>query len=67
MIKFKNKKGYTFPIYKIDGNVPYGLSSRGIPTTYIISKERNILLEHIGSANWALESIIKYLENIGKQ
>lgn len=64
LIKFKNKKGYTFPIYKIDGKVPHGLSSRGVPATYIISKEENILLEHIGSANWAHESVIKYLENL---
>ena len=64
---FKKKKGYTFPIYKIEGNVPFGLSSSGIPTTYIISKERKIILHNIGGANWAHENVIEYLDDLIKQ
>ena len=59
---FREKKGYTFPMYHVDGQVPEEFRTDGIPATFIISKEGKILLKHVGGADWSHESVVNFLE-----
>ena len=62
--KFKDSKGYTMPIYHLEGDAPKELNIKGIPVTYIISDDRNFFFKHIGGADWAHANVMMYFENI---
>jgi len=62
--KFKDSKGYTMPIYSIEGTPPKDIHLKGIPMTYIISDDRKLSFKHLGGADWAHESMIVFLENL---
>ena len=50
--KFIEKKNYTFPVYSARSQIPQKLSSRSIPTSFLISKNGGIVLSKKGAANW---------------
>ena len=62
--KFKDEKGYTFPIYHIAGKAPPGFQSGAIPATFILSREGQIELKHIGGADWSHETVVSFLETL---
>jgi len=62
--EFNDKKAYTFPIYHLRGEAPEVFYSRSIPTTFIISKDGLVALKHQGSADWAHEKTIEFLEKL---
>jgi len=62
--KFKDSKGYTVPIYQLEGNPPEDLNVKGIPMTYIISEDRKSSFKHIGGADWAHADVIAYFEDM---
>ena len=62
--KFIKTKEYTFPIYAIKDKPPKVFNSDGIPATFIISKNKNIVLKHIGGADWAHENVIDFIEKL---
>jgi thiol-disulfide isomerase/thioredoxin len=62
---FAGKNGYTFPILlDTSGSVAkeYGIS--GIPTTYILDKNGNILSKEIGGRDWASADVINRLNDL---
>lgn len=61
---FKNAKKYTFPMYHIEDGHPKVFNTKGIPATFIISKERSVVLKHVGGADWAHETVVKFLEDL---
>lgn len=61
---FGKKKGYTFPMYHIEGKPPEEFETNGIPATFIVSREQKIVLKHVGGADWAHESVINFLEGL---
>lgn len=61
---FRGKNSYTFPMFHNEGNVPEVFHADGIPATFIISNEGRILLKHVGGADWAHESVVKFLEEV---
>jgi thiol-disulfide isomerase/thioredoxin len=65
--KYKDSKGYTMPIYHLEGNAPRALNIKGIPVTYIISSDRKSSFKHIGGADWAHENVIAYFEKMLKR
>ena len=62
--RFRKNKGYTFPLYHIKEDAPKELTSFGIPATYIISKERKVIIKHIGAADWYHTSVIDLLDSL---
>jgi thiol-disulfide isomerase/thioredoxin len=50
--QFKNRNNYTFPVFRSSGQVPLGFRSRSIPTSFIISKNNEIVVRKVGAANW---------------
>jgi len=59
--KFMNKKGYTFPVKIYKTPPPEVFSVTSIPATFVISKEKKIVISKVGAANWASPSIKKIL------
>ncbi|NND79862.1 MAG: redoxin family protein [Maribacter sp.] len=49
---FMAKKEYTFPVFYSKTKAPGVLSSKTIPTTYVINKEGKISIAKTGVANW---------------
>jgi thiol-disulfide isomerase/thioredoxin len=45
---FVKANNYTFPIYTYNGSLPQLYEIRGIPTTFIISKEGKIIAKYVG-------------------
>jgi thiol-disulfide isomerase/thioredoxin len=64
--EFIESKGFTFPVYKIDV-APAEFDIKGIPATFIISKDKIIKFKHIGGADWSHDKVIEYLENMLKE
>ncbi len=52
VIEFVKEKGFTFPIYTLVGEKPRVFRTRGIPTTFITSRDGQIVFKHVGSAQW---------------
>jgi thiol-disulfide isomerase/thioredoxin len=64
LLEFRKKSGYTFPMYRRSQGPPSEFNTGGIPATFILSKNRKILLKHVGGADWAHESVVAFLEEV---
>jgi thiol-disulfide isomerase/thioredoxin len=61
---FIAKKEYTLPVYFATSEAPSVLSSKTIPTTYVISKEGKISIAKTGVANWNSEKTRAILDGL---
>lgn len=52
IIPFVQKKAYTFPVFQPLSVSPKKLESGNLPTTYVISKSGEIVVNKTGAANW---------------
>lgn len=64
---FFTKKGYDFPVYNSLTNVPEALQSRSIPASYLISRDRKIVVEKKGAANWNSKKMRRVLDRLLKE
>ena len=62
LIAFKQKKGYTFPVYQLISTLPTIFESESIPTTFLINKNNQILIQEKGAQNWASKEVIEMLK-----
>jgi thiol-disulfide isomerase/thioredoxin len=62
LIAFKQKKGYTFPVYQLISTLPTIFESESIPTTFLINKNNQILIQQKGAQNWASKEVIEMLK-----
>ncbi len=62
--KFVQEKGYTFPIYTMEAERPEDFRGRGIPTTFILSKDGKIAFRHVGSAKWDAQASIDFIKTL---
>ena len=62
--QFGREKNYAFPLYRIQEPRPTAFETDGIPATFVISRERKILLKHVGGADWGHQSVIDFLEGV---
>jgi thiol-disulfide isomerase/thioredoxin len=62
--RFQGKTGHQFPMYHLGSKPPEEFQTQGIPATFIISKTQRVVLRHVGAADWAHESVVRFLENL---
>lgn len=61
---FIRRKGFDFPIYKLNSAVPSVLQSRVLPTTFIVGKDEEIVVKHQGMADYNNDKIKKFLTQL---
>ena len=64
--QFYEKKGYVFPTYNELTPTPEVLYSTSIPATFIIDKNKNIVVEKYGAANWNSSKTREILKTLTK-
>lgn len=62
--KFYSKNDYDFPTYNQLTNSPKELKSSTIPATFILSKDKKIVVNKKGAANWNSDNTRKILDNL---
>ena len=60
---FLSNHEYSFPVYRCEEDPP-DFDTDGIPTTFVLSPSREILLKHIGSADWADDTVIAFIQGV---
>ena len=61
---FIAKKEYTIPVYYSKTEAPSVLTSKTIPTTYVINKEGKIIIAETGAADWNSAKTRKMLDEL---
>ncbi len=64
MIKFRDKHKYNLPMYHIQTSPPFEFQTGSIPVTFIISKDKKMVLKHAGGADWGHEKVVNYIEEL---
>jgi len=60
--KFMTKNKYSIPVYFMASENPKELESNSLPTTFIINKEGEIVVEKIGAADWNSRMVREVLD-----
>ncbi|HKJ44729.1 MAG TPA: TlpA disulfide reductase family protein [Balneolales bacterium] len=58
---FIKRKGFTFPVYFLDGPLPPVYSTTAIPSTFVISKAGHIVAERHGMAEYNTQGFREFL------
>ncbi len=61
------RKGYTFPVYLLDGPLPRAFASNSIPTTFILSRAGEIVARHEGMADYDNARVREFLEELEEE
>lgn len=61
LTEFLTDHGYTFPVYRLLGELPDGIQYNAIPTTYIIAPSGEILYKHEGLAQYNHDEFRRFL------
>jgi thiol-disulfide isomerase/thioredoxin len=62
-IRLRDKKGYTFPIYRADA-IPEALRSRSIPATFVIDPQGRLRFEKRGIGRYDTEDFRAFFEGL---
>lgn len=62
--KFLEEKRFTFPVYLRSKELPTVFKTRGIPATFILSRDGTVVFKHVGSAKWDDESSVSFLRGL---
>ncbi len=62
--RFMERKGYTFPVYILEDNLPEIYQTQSIPTTFVISPEGKIVFKEEGMANYDTEDFRQFLQGL---
>lgn len=63
---FMEKHGYVLPVFYMGTNPPEILNHRGLPTTYILSRDGHVVSKKTGAANWDSRATKKIFEELLK-
>lgn len=63
-IEYKNKYGYDFEIYRLTGSMPAMYHTKLIPTTFVISSEGNLVLQHDGMGKFDSPEFKEFLAGV---
>lgn len=61
---FLNRKNYTLPAYRPLSQPPEPLNGSTLPTTYLIDKEGNIVIQKVGAADWNSQSVRNTIDEL---
>jgi thiol-disulfide isomerase/thioredoxin len=61
---FMDRKNFTLPTYRPKSDIPEPLDDKTYPTTYLLDKQGNIVIEKVGSAAWDSERMRKTLDDL---
>lgn len=62
--KFLNKHSYSLPVYVQNQQAPAILLSNALPTTFLISKKGEIIINETGAADWNSEKVKRILDDL---
>ncbi|WP_241780998.1 TlpA family protein disulfide reductase [Cochleicola gelatinilyticus] len=62
--KFMEKQAYTFPVYLQQTQAPEAIRTNSLPTTYVLSKEKEIVINKTGAADWNSEKTNTLLDRL---
>lgn len=62
--RFKEKKGFDFEVYQVNGGIPEMYYSQSIPTTYIINAKGELTLTHTGMADYDTGEFQEFLKSL---
>ena len=65
--EFVEEHEYSFPIYTMDDERPEAFMSRGIPATFILDQDGDIVFRQEGSAKWDDQSSIDFMNGLLNQ
>ena len=63
-VQFKKDNGFTFPIYRLEQNLPAELSTSSIPATFVFDKEGAIQMTHEGMAKYNTAKFKEFLNSL---
>lgn len=64
--RFIEAKGYTFPVYRVVGQMPQQYASRSLPSTYVISPDGKMATVHFGMANYNTRGFKSFLRGMSE-
>lgn len=64
--RFIDEKGYTFPVYRVDGPMPPLYRSPTLPTTWVISPDGKLATVHAGMANYNTRGFKRFLRSLSE-
>jgi len=64
VLKFLKKKGYELPVFFQASRVPQALGSNSLPTTYILDKDGNIIVNQRGAVDWNSSRVRELLDSL---
>ena len=64
--QFAKEHSLTVPVYLGGAEAPRVFQTEGIPATFLIDRDGNVVAKEIGSRNWDDEKVIATLENLAK-
>lgn len=59
----KNKK-FDLPVHVFDGQIPLDIFSGSIPTTIIVDKQNNIIVRHVGGADYMSKEMVDLIKEL---
>lgn len=61
---FLNKNNYSFEVYNPLTKYPDAFNVKGIPRTFLIDTEGNIVIDKTGAANWHSDTVRNTIDNL---
>lgn len=61
---FLNRKNFNLPAYRPLTEAPEPLNGNTLPTTYLIDKKGNIVINKVGAADWNSETVRSTIDNL---
>lgn len=63
-IRYRDRKGYDFEIYRLASSLPSMYHSSSIPTTFVIGADGNLAMTHKGMADYGTKKFESFLRNL---
>lgn len=63
-LKYKQKKHYSFPIYRLNSPLPTVFQSRSIPTTFVIDANGAVVVKKSGMAQYDSQQFREFLKDL---
>lgn len=61
---FINRKSYSFPVFSSVSPAPQVFESNSIPTTFLLSKNGDIIIRETGAANWSGKKMTDLIDRL---